>query len=174
METGKDVKTIEVGIGKYEIGEGDALLITRNLGSCIGASLYARKARTGALLHVKLPENPVRAGGGMDDGSPEQKDLLIAYVDTAVPVVLAQLEKKGIFAGDLEAKIAGGAKMFPVPAGMVDLGRQNMEAMKRVLGLYRIPIIGEDTGGSHGRTMELDARDGSVRVYSFSKEEKQL
>jgi chemotaxis protein CheD len=161
----------EVGIGEFLLDEKCGILITCNLGSCVGLSLFDRVTKIGALLHVKLPEDVK-----FDHVSyqPVRREKLSAYADTALPIVLHEFERRGIGLSRLEAKLAGGARMFPVEDPKMDIGRANIETIKRLLGRYQIKIAGEDTGDTYGRTMELELFTGEARIYSPGKEMKIL
>lgn len=170
MQSMSGVGIIEVGIGEFRIGEGETMLVTCNLGSCVGVTLYSPTAKTGALLHIKLPVCPDLTQDCFNLSYEPGWQRPGAYADTAIPAVLDELEKKGICAGNLEATIAGGARMFPVTDATMDVGENNVRVVKSILEQYRIPVTGEDTGGESGRTMMLDVRNGDVMIYFFSKE----
>jgi chemotaxis protein CheD len=54
----------------------------------------------------------------------------------------------------LEAVLVGGAAMFALN-GSQDIGARNAVAVNDVLSGLRIPVRGEDTGGSKGRTIKI-------------------
>ena len=50
----------------------------------------------------------------------------------------------------------------------------NAQAAKEVLASLGIPIIGEDTGGSYGRTVSIDLSNGVYKVKTIDKGEKEI
>ena len=72
----------------------------------------------------------------------------------------------------MKAKIAGGAQMFAFNASADSLGRvgdRNVEAVKKHLAAFRIPIIAQDTGLNYGRTIEFFSADGSLLIKAVGK-----
>lgn len=47
---------------------------------------------------------------------------------------------------------------------MLKVGQRNIEACHRLLSGRNIPIMGEDTGGNVGRTIELDCATGALLI----------
>jgi chemotaxis protein CheD len=68
----------------------------------------------------------------------------------------------------LVAKILGGANMFEAlhPSGAEGVGARNARAARETLELLGIPLLAEDIGGNHGRTVEFDLATGEVRIRS--------
>ena len=63
------------------------------------------------------------------------------------------------------AYVAGGAQMFPsLDSDIMNIGWQNIESARRVLGQYGIPIRVEEVGGHRGRTLIFDIATGNVTV----------
>ena len=80
--------------------------------------------------------------------------------------MLKEMRKLGTKTPDkeLEAKLVGGANMFPRLAPTVNIGKRNIEAAKGRLKELRIPIIAEETGKDFGRTIIFSLEDGSIEV----------
>jgi chemotaxis protein CheD len=132
----------------------DESLRTTGLGSCVGIALYDSFTKVSGLAHIMLPTST-------NANEPNRAK----YANTAVPLLIELMEKKGANKRRLTAKLAGGAQMFTF-AGQSDLmriGPRNVEAVKEALQLYTIPIVAEDTGGNCGRTIELFS-DGSLVI----------
>lgn len=70
----------------------------------------------------------------------------------------------------MKAKIAGGAQMFQVASKseIMRIGPRNVEAVKREIQKYRIPIVAEDTGGSNGRTIEFNPENGVLTIRTVN------
>ena len=63
---------------------------------------------------------------------------------------------------NLEAKLVGGANMFP--ALKSDIGKENVLAAKLILKKEGIRLVGESVGGSQGRSVEFPIASGIVTV----------
>jgi chemotaxis protein CheD len=71
--------------------------------------------------------------------------------------------------GPLQAKLIGGARMFgSLMSAGVNVGERNVEATRAALQRLRIPIVGEEVGGEHGRSVRVDVATGFVRVRSLA------
>jgi chemotaxis protein CheD len=54
------------------------------------------------------------------------------------------------------------------------IGPRNAEAVKKMLELYRIPLVAEDTGENFGRTIELECATGILVVRSVHQGVKRI
>ncbi len=139
----------------------DGTLITIGLGSCVAIVLYDAWARVGGLAHVLLPHpDPERVS-----------DNPARYPITALPVLVARMTALGADRERLTARIAGGASMFTslLPKGTVTIGARNVEAARETLAIAGIPLVGEDVGADHGRSVYLSLADGTVEVRSLAR-----
>jgi chemotaxis protein CheD len=120
-------------------------------------ALYEREKAIGTLAHIMLPNRASglrREGENMDNSA-----------DVAIPESVRLLESLGGRRGVMAAKIAGGACMFDLSRdGNPDIGRRNVEAAMAILRELNIPLEGEDTGGSRGRSVEFLLATGELRV----------
>lgn len=121
--------------------DGDEL-VAIGLGSCIGLALIDRQAGVAGLAHVVLPES------SSTSAAPGK------FADTAVPELIAQVERAGGAKRRLEAVMIGGARMFAIGASL-DIGSRNAAAVKEHLAKYGVPIHAEETGGNRGRTARV-------------------
>ncbi|MDD6351415.1 MAG: chemotaxis protein CheD [Lachnospiraceae bacterium] len=145
-----------VRISDMKMASGDADITTYALGSCVGISFYDPYRKMGALLHVLLPEQPV----GRDPND-------MKYADSGIRKTWSILEQNGFTRENTIVKIAGGARMFPVnrkDGVLGDIGRKNVEMVRKVLAEKKLPIRGEDVGGDAARTMTLDVGTGKVTI----------
>ena len=86
------------------------------------------------------------------------------------------MQKHGASLRHLTARIAGGAQMYSTPGHVTafNTGHRNVEATRAALATAGVPILGADTGGSHGRTIRLDIASGDVAVVTAGSEAKAL
>ena len=76
----------------------------------------------------------------------------------------------------LVAKLAGGSQMFAFAnaSDIMRVGLRNASASKEILKKLSIPIVGEDTGGSYGRTVQIDLSTGVYKVKTIDKGDKEI
>jgi chemotaxis protein CheD len=155
-----------VSIGEFHLAAGSARLLIHGLGSCIAVLLHDPVARLSCLGHILLPRPP---SGGAGDAPGR-------FASTAVPAMLERLTGSGAQVQRLAAKVAGGAEMFQYerPAAQQSVGDRNVAATLEVLQRLAIPITARDTGGTHGRTVHVDAGTGRMVIRALRVEVRVL
>jgi chemotaxis protein CheD len=155
---------IAVGLGDLYLSTSEDL-VAYSLGSCIGICLWDPIARVAAMAHVVLPAAP--SGPISTPGK---------FGDTAVPAMLAALDRAGAQKLRLQCKIAGGAAVLAIGGGgsLPKIGDRNVEAVKAALAKANIRILAEQTGGNQGRTVRLEPLSGRVLVRTVRGSEIEL
>jgi len=148
----------KVGIGEFQVAEGDIVLVSYGIGSCVVIILYDTEKKVGGLAHVLLPF----------DNSENTK-----CPKGAINKILAEMSLRGTNKKDLVAKIIGGSTMFN-GFEKKSIGKRNVFKTKEVLERYGIPIIAEDVLGNHGRNVFFNLADGKVFVKSYKYGNKTL
>ena len=150
---------IRVKVADFAVARGDVVIVTVGLGSCIAIALYDAVARVGALAHILLPSE------GM---SPDTRNGA-KFPSTAVPLLRERMRALGAQDGRLRAKLAGGASMFAslLPGAGVSMGERNVLASRGALERAGIPIVGQDVGGGHGRSVYFYLGTGELHVRSL-------
>jgi len=144
-------QTAMIGIGEYRVGSFP--MMTIGLGSCIGLTLYDEVIKVGAMVHIMLPESAGRT------------DRPGKYADTAIPLLLQELQGMGSKKRSLIAKMAGGACMFEYFGANLNIGERNIQKVKALLAEHNIRIVAEDTGGKIGRSVTfLPDQHGKVMI----------
>lgn len=154
---------IKVGIAEYDVSKNGAVLTTSGLGSCVGVALHDHTVPVSGLVHVMLP-----SADDMEDGNPAK------FADTGVETLIDELEDVGGDRENMIAKIAGGSDMLDFSESGSGIGQRNVEQVKETLDAHGIPIIGEDVGGNHGRSIRLEGSSGDLIVKSANKGSKNL
>lgn len=154
------MKQIKVSIADCRITQAPNSLVTIGLGSCVGIALYDKNTKKGALLHIMLPDS-----SDFKDTAKWEK-----FADLAIPKIAQKLA--GEDTHTLVAKIAGGASMFQFkhPTPSLQIGKRNVEMVKKILADLSIPIVGEHTGGDSGRSMFVDLEDFTVKIRMVNRE----
>ena len=157
---------IKVGLADYKVGRAPDTLISYGLGSCIGISLYDPQTKIGGLLHIMLP----------DSNQSRANENRAKFADTGIPDMLEELIRMGAAKSRLVAKLAGGSQMFAFAnaSDIMRVGLRNASASKEILKKLSIPIVGEDTGGNYGRTVQIDLSTGVYKVKTIDKGDKEI
>lgn len=147
-----------VKVADWAAGQGDAVLITLGLGSCVAIMLHDPRACAGAMAHILLPSTSL----ARDVSNPAK------FPETAVPLLVQRLSALGAEPRRLIAKLAGGASMFAqlMTPGAVQMGERNIGAARNVLRRAGIPLAGEAVGGTAGRSVRFSVADGRVEIRS--------
>ncbi|HHY08938.1 MAG TPA: chemotaxis protein CheD [Firmicutes bacterium] len=152
-----------VNMGQINSLKTDGILTTVGLGSCVGVTLYDKTAKVGVMGHIFLPKS-------REDNAPPGK-----YADTGIPAMIEEARKLGAQKSRLQAKVAGGANLFPnLNLNTVSIGEQNTMAVFENLKKYNIPIVGQDVLGNHGRKMRFFIKNGIVMVTAIGKTPKEI
>lgn len=152
-----DPLLIEVAVGELAVAEYPKRLFTPALGSCVGLALWDPGLRRGGLAHVMLPQPSSQA-------EPVHRARFASH---AVPELVRMMVQSGSNRRRLVAKIAGGAAMFKGEIAIASIGRRNIAEVKRQLDLMSVPLVAEDTGEGHARTVELLLDSGVMLVRSY-------
>jgi len=144
-----------VGMADLKVAKAPDTLTTLGLGSCVGITLFDNKSKIGGMAHCMLPTYK-----GFEGQSKAK------FVDSAVIELLNQMTKLGASRGSLVAKIAGGAHMFGKSQNndLLKIGERNIAAGLAVLKQLSIPVQANDTGGTYGRTIELNINTGALSI----------
>jgi chemotaxis protein CheD len=144
-----------------------ATLITLGLGSCIGLVIFDQVSRTAGMVHIMLPDSR-EAHNIPKPGK---------FADTAVPLLLDELNKLGVNKSQLRAKMAGGAQMFSMPgkdSAIFAVGTRNVEATLKMLSAAGIKLVSQDTGGSKGRSVEFSTETLKFIVKTLGTGTKEI
>jgi len=156
---------IEVTMGKGAVTRAPHIISSSGLGSCVVVTLYDAKQKLGGLAHIMLPDSNSRNGCH----PPYQ------CADTAIAALIEELRSKRASPRYIVAKLVGGAKMFLSSEDFsLGIGGQNIISIKHILKRKRIPVIGENTGGNYGRSVEFYLDSGKVMVKAIGREVKEI
>lgn len=140
-----------IGIGDHKVGTEP--MATVGLGSCVALILYDMKNGIGGMAHVMLPESR---------GKTEKPGK---FADTALEILLDELERNGSAKSFIRAKLVGGAAMFSTPSNNLNIGERNINALRDLLEKARITTDKEDVGGTSGRSVLFTpAENGKVVI----------
>lgn len=149
-----NLESLPVQIGEVKVGrEGQSL--NAILGSCIGLGfLYPEKGVYG-LAHALLAKStgPSIKGDGR-------------HVDHAIDSLLTQMDVADDERRKLRVFLAGGANMT-LPSGTDPkrlVGSINSDFARKAIRAAGLRVIGDDTGGEHGRRVTIDCSSGGYTI----------
>ena len=145
------MENIEVKVGKVVVTNRPIMLTSTGIGSCLVIVLFDPQHKIGGLAHAMLPRQKTNK---LED---EAK-----YVEAAIDEMMAKISAQGGRKENLEAKLIGGANMFPAIAS--NIGHDNISIARKKLKELGIPVVGEALGGSLGRSVEFSCLTGLVTV----------
>lgn len=146
---------VRVGVAELAVATGETRLTTSGLGSCVGVALADPPASIAGLAHVMLPEPT-------SDAEPKPAKSMVRGVEGLV----AAVEDAGATPDRLEAKIAGGSRMFDFSGVSEGVGQRNVERAREALADLGVPVVAEDVGGDHGRSLEVVPETWTLTVTS--------
>lgn len=144
---------LTVAQGETRVSTDPSEVLTTVLGSCVAACLYDPIGHVGGLNHYLLAE-----GGGDDPASMQRYGLY------AMEVLINAMLAKGAVRSRMKARIYGGATMH---RSFRDIGGANVAFARRFLRDERIPLVGEDVGGTGARRIEFRAALGLGRCRTI-------
>lgn len=158
---------IKVGMADLNVAVNNGILKTTGLGSCVGLTLYDTIHKIAGMAHIMLPTSDISRDEVLNRAK---------YADTAIPELIARMERLGAKLRCLEAKMAGGAQMFAFTSQneTMRIGPRNVEASKELLARLGIPLKSEDTGANYGRTIEFYSGTGMLLIRSVQHGVKEL
>ncbi len=157
---------IKVGMADLKLCKAPDKITTLGLGSCVGIAIRDPQTKVGGLAHIMLPDSTQIASNSVK----------AKFADTGVAELVSLMVRNGANKSRMVAKIAGGAKMFAFNSknDLMSVGDRNVEAVKKALGLQKIPILAQDTGDSYGRTVEFDPATGEFLIKAVGKGQKTI
>lgn len=139
----------------------NAIVATLGLGSCLGITCFDPAAKVGGMLHVMLPDSTKHG---------PERDNPAMFLDTGLPALVEAMVNLGGELTRLQFKVFGGAQIL-ASNEYFNIGRQNVDAAKRLCERYRLNVRVWDVGGQINRSIELHVRDGRVLLRMPSKPE---
>lgn len=133
-------------------------VITTVLGSCIAACVRDPDLRIGGMNHFMLPEG---AGGGSGD-----PDFAMRYGAFAMEYLVNELIRQGGKRQSLEVKLFGGAAVM---ASLSDVGKRNIEFVRRFLATEGYRILAEDLGDTVPRRVKYFPHTGKAMVKRLAE-----
>jgi len=128
------------------------------LGSCVSACIRDSVFGIGGMNHFMLPDHG-KPSAVKDSG--QVMDESARYGVYAMELLINDILKNGGRRGNLEVKITGGGRML---ANMSDIGKRNIDFVRKFLVTEGLEIIAEEVGDIYPRKVQYSPATGKVRV----------
>ena len=160
-----EVTEVVVDIADFAVAGGGAVLVTAGLGSCVAVVLHDPSTGIAGLAHILLPT----IGRGPPSIHPAK------YAESGIPLLVDEMRRRGARGDKIVARLAGGARMFAaLLSSGINMGQRNIDATRSALYRLCIPIVAEDVGGEHGRSVRVIAATGVMTVRSLVGGDREL
>ncbi|MEX0798056.1 MAG: chemotaxis-specific protein-glutamate methyltransferase CheB [Bacteriovoracaceae bacterium] len=140
-------QTYNVKIGEVIVSSKGTVLQT-TLGSCVSVCLFDPVTGVGGMIHCASPLQSATHSGRNCSSSLE--DLFYG---------LSKISSRPL--SSYKAKVVGGANE---KASQFGVGEDNVKSVLEILKREKIEIVGEDTGGTRGRTLLFFPSTGKLKV----------
>lgn len=158
---------VVLSLGEWVVSDDPSdMLVCLGLGSCVAVCLYDPQRSIGGMAHMVLPDSSAR--GAKPSGA--------KFVDIAIPLLLSEMEAKGAGRVRMRAYLVGGAQMIQGVAfkQTMQIGQRNAEAARAMLRSARVPVRGEELGGTSGRTVRLEVATGRLTASCAGEDGHEL
>ncbi|HEY8158825.1 MAG TPA: chemotaxis protein CheD [Methylobacter sp.] len=127
------------------------------LGSCVAMTFWHPQLLVGGMCHYMLPKRVNARGTGGQPGR---------YADTAVALLLEEMDAVGAPYKEYQVKLFGGGSMFPDTdkTRMPPLGIQNVQAARRLAKQHGFTCVAEHLGDTGHRDVIFEVWSGEVWV----------
>lgn len=147
---------VVIGVGDMAVSnDGQSVLSTYALGSCIGVVAFDPAANVGGVLHFMLPES-----GIAPDKARKQPAL---FADTGLALFFSALRGLSVDASTLQILVAGGASVLGGPDPF-KIGERNARATLEFLDRHGYAARHTLVGGGTNRSLHLDLATGAVTL----------
>jgi chemotaxis protein CheD len=143
--------------GQYYVSSNEEMIVTV-LGSCVSACIRDRIFGIGGMNHFMLPNEGT---GQLMQALNQVNDESARYGVFAMELLINEILKHGGHRQNLEVKITGGGRML---ANMSDIGRRNIDFVKKFLATEGLEVVAEDLGDIYPRKVCYFPVTGKLRV----------
>ena len=149
------MKKIMLLAGQTFASKPTPLILTSVLSSCIGVTLYDKKAKIGGMIHLLLAKPYI-----------ETETEPAKYASTGLPNLLKTMYEKGASSENIKANIAGGALTGTIKEHDMafDVGSHTLDAVYEILKNENIDIETAETGGTLLYKISLDLLSGETAI----------
>jgi chemotaxis protein CheD len=142
-DTKNNIYAAKIIQGEYYVSMNNEL-ITTVLGSCVSACIRDKKTGIGGMNHFMLPGDKLTK----DNWRSSPVSVAASYGTVAMERLINAILANGGSRENLETKLFGGGRVLNITT---DVGKDNIEFVRKYLKNENIRIVAEDLGGDHPR-----------------------
>ncbi len=143
-----------VGVGDLRVSGNPAdVIVTYSLGSCIGLCVHDPSALVGGILHFMLPDSSISADKAAANP--------YMFADTGIPALFREAYALGASKERITVRAAGGAEILDA-AGLFNIGKRNILALRRILLRNGVTLGPSEIGGTVNRTVSMEVATGEI------------
>jgi chemotaxis protein CheD len=150
-------RKIHVIQGEFHVSDGEDVIMTTILGSCVAACIRDARTGVGGMNHFLLP------GTSGDEG--------MRYGVQSMELLVNALLRLGARRERLEVKLFGGAHLFD---GLADVGAQNSAFAERFLKDEGLTYLGGSLRGDRARRIQYWPQSGRARQILLAPTESKV
>lgn len=155
MSTSRSPSDVVLQPGKFLFSD-QPLRVSTLLGSCVAITMWHPLLRLGGICHFMLPYAHGRETPGLEG----------KYADDALRLFLDRIQACGTRPQDYRVELCGGGRQV---CGLAadqarSIGRQNIDAGRRLLSDHGFSICRDDMADSGYRKLLFDLSSGAVEV----------
>ena len=151
-----------LNIGEVKAFDIPVILTCYGLGSCIGLYLFDSLNKRGGGAHIMLANEKKQSGN----------ELNLGFASQAIDELLKILYNFSAEQYWIRAKIIGGAKV--IKTDEYNIGKENIEAVKKYLIQKGVFIASMDVGGEWVRTGKFETNTGKLLVTAIHKTSNEI
>ena len=155
-----DMDMAKILPGEFYVTKSNEIIATV-LGSCVSVCLRDTKLGIGGMNHFMLPENKKR---GDDNWKYNRIDKAARYGADAMEHLINEILKHGGKKNNFEFKLCGGGRIM---AAMADIGKKNIDFIKRYLDMEGYGIASEDLGSIYPRKVRYFPLTGKLQIMKL-------
>ncbi|TAL31461.1 chemotaxis protein CheD [Phenylobacterium sp.] len=152
-----ELRKIHVIQGQFHVADGDDVVLTTILGSCVAACIRDTALGIGGMNHFLLP------GSTGDEG--------LRYGVQSMELLLNALLRKGARRERMEVKLFGGAHLFD---GLSDVGAQNSAFAEQFVRDEGLNYLGGSLRGDRARRIQYWPVSGRARQILLAPTESKV
>lgn len=152
---------VYVNTGEVKLGDGDTILNSGAIGSCVVVCMYNSVEKRGAMAHIMLAgEAPI----GQEENT--------RYAPNAIRKLLELINMSNTQSNSLETCIIGGANVLKRPNDTI--GKNNIDSVEKLLNEKGIRVCKKATGGYERRTVAFNVEKGVIHYTTGDSTQKIL
>lgn len=154
------MEIIKVGMVDLNVISYLNVFIIFGFGFCVGVCIYDIKIKIIGMIYIMF----------FYSWGVKNNINFVKFVDIGILLFIEKMEEFGVVKKNMVVKFVGGVQMFEViRSEFMNIGKRNVDVVKKVLQDFDIFIVVEDIGGNYGRIIIFYLEDGRFEIKIIGK-----